>query len=224
VPQKYIDAIKIAQALNIRCLWVDALCIIQDSKEDWKKEALNMGNVYNNAMIPIQASGTDHSNGGCFIQRHPPSLPPTLLKFRSNDEPPGKVFVRSESLSSRHVANPISKRGWTLQESILLPRILSFGAKYISWECKSTYVDEIRSVLAHQEFGAGLPKPIRTSDKIHVLPSHFDLAVPDLGMALTWSYIIREFSQRRLTYPRDKLPAISGLAKYLSEARPGDDY
>jgi hypothetical protein len=40
------DAIEITRRLRIRYLWIDSLCIIQDSLEDWKHESLLMGFVY----------------------------------------------------------------------------------------------------------------------------------------------------------------------------------
>jgi hypothetical protein len=34
----FLDAISITRAIGIRYLWIDALCIIQDCKEDWERE------------------------------------------------------------------------------------------------------------------------------------------------------------------------------------------
>ncbi|KAF5518143.1 hypothetical protein CGCA056_v010958 [Colletotrichum aenigma] len=45
LPQKYVDAIQITRALVFRYIWIDSLCIIQDSKEDWQKEAVKMAAV-----------------------------------------------------------------------------------------------------------------------------------------------------------------------------------
>ena len=40
------DAITVTRKLGIRYLWVDALCIIQDSNSDKANEIREMGNVY----------------------------------------------------------------------------------------------------------------------------------------------------------------------------------
>jgi hypothetical protein len=40
------DAIHVTREIGFRYLWVDSLCIIQDSEEDWEREALRMGEVY----------------------------------------------------------------------------------------------------------------------------------------------------------------------------------
>jgi Heterokaryon incompatibility protein (HET) len=57
LPKTIYDAAKITRKLGLQYLWVDALCIIQDLVEDWQRESANMGNIYSNAFITIQASG-----------------------------------------------------------------------------------------------------------------------------------------------------------------------
>jgi hypothetical protein len=46
LPQTIKDAVTITRALGIQYLWVDALCIIQDSQEDWEAESKKMADVY----------------------------------------------------------------------------------------------------------------------------------------------------------------------------------
>jgi hypothetical protein len=48
-----VDAVELCRRLSIRYLWVDAVCIIQGSKEDWQREAALMGQVYANAFVTI---------------------------------------------------------------------------------------------------------------------------------------------------------------------------
>jgi hypothetical protein len=53
--------------LNLYYLWIDSLCIIQDSSEDWPREAARMTQVYKNAFVTISAaSATDCAQG--FLQ------------------------------------------------------------------------------------------------------------------------------------------------------------
>ncbi|KAK1689288.1 heterokaryon incompatibility protein-domain-containing protein [Colletotrichum godetiae] len=40
------DTVKVFRALNIKYLWVDALCIIQGDKVDWGQESQMMGHIY----------------------------------------------------------------------------------------------------------------------------------------------------------------------------------
>ncbi|KAI0193788.1 heterokaryon incompatibility protein-domain-containing protein [Xylaria flabelliformis] len=61
LPRMFQDTIRIAQRLKIRFLWVDSLCIIQDSPDDWAKECSVMDKVYRHGICNISA---------CNIRRH----------------------------------------------------------------------------------------------------------------------------------------------------------
>lgn len=45
-PDTLRDAILITRALGIKYLWIDALCIFQDSNHDWTTEASKMAEIY----------------------------------------------------------------------------------------------------------------------------------------------------------------------------------
>lgn len=57
------------RALNIPYLWVDALCIIQDSLEDREREAAKMQLVYQGAALTISALGAPDSKTGFIASR-----------------------------------------------------------------------------------------------------------------------------------------------------------
>lgn len=63
------DAIKIARELGLSYLWIDTLCIIQDSPEDWAVEASLMEAVYGGSDLNIAASGAKDGSEGCFFDR-----------------------------------------------------------------------------------------------------------------------------------------------------------
>ena len=46
LPKTFRDAINITSCLRIRYLWIDSLCIVQDDKADWEREAARMAEVY----------------------------------------------------------------------------------------------------------------------------------------------------------------------------------
>jgi hypothetical protein len=48
-------AIRVALALHVRHLWIDALCIIQDGIEDWARKSRLMGLIYTKAYATICA-------------------------------------------------------------------------------------------------------------------------------------------------------------------------
>jgi hypothetical protein len=58
LPLTFRDFIDIARRLDVRYVWIDSLCILQDSKEDWESEAVQMGDVYSKSYLTIAASGS----------------------------------------------------------------------------------------------------------------------------------------------------------------------
>ncbi|KUJ17716.1 HET-domain-containing protein, partial [Mollisia scopiformis] len=55
LPQTFKDGIELASFLAISYIWIDALCVIQDSAEDWQREAGRMGNYIRNAACVVSA-------------------------------------------------------------------------------------------------------------------------------------------------------------------------
>jgi hypothetical protein len=70
LPQTFKDAIRVAQALKIDYIWIDSLCIIQDSDIDWRRESSRMSEVYGNSYINIAASSATDPDQGCFLKPH----------------------------------------------------------------------------------------------------------------------------------------------------------
>lgn len=53
LPRTFQDAITIVQALDIRFLWIDSLCIVQDDMLDWKEESVRMAVIYSNSKCTL---------------------------------------------------------------------------------------------------------------------------------------------------------------------------
>ncbi|PMD17228.1 HET-domain-containing protein, partial [Hyaloscypha hepaticicola] len=60
------DAIHVTRFMGIDYIWIDSLCIIQDSPEDWAKESLLMEDVYSNSYCNIAATHASSGEDGCF--------------------------------------------------------------------------------------------------------------------------------------------------------------
>lgn len=63
------EAINVTKDLGARYIWIDCICIIQDDKADWEREASLMANVYRNAMCNISATASSDSTGGLYYNR-----------------------------------------------------------------------------------------------------------------------------------------------------------
>jgi hypothetical protein len=56
LPKTVMDAVRCTQGLGLKYLWVDSLCIIQDSDTDKAKEIGRMSGIYKNAYATISAA------------------------------------------------------------------------------------------------------------------------------------------------------------------------
>ena len=64
MPQTFSDAIVVCKALDIQCLWIDSLCIMQDSWRDWQRESAKMASYYGDCYFCIAATrGVDDHFG-----------------------------------------------------------------------------------------------------------------------------------------------------------------
>lgn len=64
LPLTIQDAILITRGLGIRYIWVDALCIIQDSPQDWRAESTKMAEIYGGSFLTISAALGDSVHHG----------------------------------------------------------------------------------------------------------------------------------------------------------------
>lgn len=69
LPKTFRDAVCVTKRMSIQYLWIDSLCIIQDSDEDWKRESAKMMNVYAGAYCNIAASSAEDARTGLFFNR-----------------------------------------------------------------------------------------------------------------------------------------------------------
>jgi hypothetical protein len=76
LPRTFQDAVTITQQLGVQYLWIDSLCIIQDSRSDWEVEASKMGDVYVNSFLTIAASSSADDSTGCFTRRTKVAIAP----------------------------------------------------------------------------------------------------------------------------------------------------
>jgi hypothetical protein len=56
LPQNFQNAVFMTRALGSRYIWVDSLCIIQDSAEDWAREGSQMDEVHKFARLTLAAT------------------------------------------------------------------------------------------------------------------------------------------------------------------------
>ncbi|KAH7389221.1 heterokaryon incompatibility protein-domain-containing protein [Cadophora sp. MPI-SDFR-AT-0126] len=158
LPRTIRDAVCTTRRLGIKYLWVDSLCIIQDSHEDWNKQAALMGEVYSNAFITIAAAASTNCHGGSFATRTLRPEASFKLNVRDSDGGAGAAFIGPDAeLVDFHTGTTVyntspnswmnqktvlDERGWTLQESLLSTRVLKYTSNMMLWTCRAVSLRE----------------------------------------------------------------------------------
>ena len=133
LPQTIKDAIFITRVLGFKYIWVDAFCIIQNHDNDKHEEIEKMGGIYENAEVTIAASRAVTCHDGFLHSRERLEEGSFRIPFKCQDGQQGTALFwhnRSEQWDE-----PIDRRGWTLQESLISSRILAFGTHQTRWHC-----------------------------------------------------------------------------------------
>lgn len=213
LPPTFRDAVSIVRALGLRFIWIDSLCIVQDSPEDWKHESTLMASIYSNSYVNIAATGAADNFKGCLAPRKliHQSIPISTKGLLEPEQEDKAVFVRT-SLDDLHkyfstptilrseATNlwerekkeaPLLLRAWVFQERYLAPRTLHF--------CSSELVMECRQELRCECTGLDSKfNPLRDMQNIS-----YD----------NWFRAVEDFSRLRLSYETDRLIAMMGVAK-----------
>ncbi|KAF1984229.1 CNVH-domain-containing protein [Aulographum hederae CBS 113979] len=218
MPKTYTDAIKFCRKLGIRYLWIDALCIIQDSAEDWLDESGKMGSYYGNCHVTLAATTAPDHDGGCEVYGPPQKYSGTGL-----DGLPYCVFIRPKTAhiynqKADHHADrfPLLTRAWVYQERRLSSRVLHFCGEEMFFECTQSIACECDPPKGMQDYDSWTK-----AREAHYV-THQDLS--DLKdekekIEHEWHSFVRAYSRLSITFASDRLPALSGLAKLTRERR-----
>lgn len=173
------DAIHTCRKLDIRYIWIDSLCIIQDDKDDWTSESQQMCDIYRLAHFTISAAHAPGGDFGCFVSRDGLIHLPIILQFpgKHGDTPKKTLFTTvpraHPSATVDRTEPPLYGRAWVLQEQMLSVRMLSYEVDQMRWECLSMHGSE-RSPL-----GGATRKPGYFKDiQIGIAHSKADFLLP----------------------------------------------
>lgn len=240
------DTIIVCRRLSIRYLWVDTLCIIQDSSADWEEQAAKMADIYDNSFLTVFSTWTTTHDKGLHATVVPPYTYSKLTAADIGHGGTGDVHVLLGSRSVRRhkiigkfpqVAEPIPhpepnwlwraseskrlfcllERAWVFQERLLSPRILHFGSHELVWECREQMAcDCSTSIWAAAEEHINVRRLV--GHQIIPKPDLPFLLSPATQLYSTWYLVAHQYStvMPNLTYESDVFPALSGMAKRIS--------
>ena len=214
----FTDFISIAWRMHIRYVWMDSLCIIQDSKDDWEKEAAQMASVYSNAYCTIAASSSASGNEGCRVDPDSEPYGPVILSFNEANENSNpiirkvRIFSTLKSITDILQRDVLSGRGWTFQERELSNRILHYSKDSIRWECRGLKASLQFPWQDTNAFNGNL----RTFDTGQIRPrtaADQESLEKQKEREEAWFEAVLKYTGRSLTYPSDVLHAFSGIAR-----------
>ena len=143
VPTTIKDALYLADLLQERYLWVDAICIQQDDEDDKKVQIPNMDKIYGCAKLTIVAGAG--SNAWAGLPGVGPRVKPRSTQQSFSTVKGLPLVTTLESYHGWRGDSTWDSRGWTLQEKVLSKRLLIFGSEQVYWQCKTSqwYEDTI---------------------------------------------------------------------------------
>lgn len=214
-------------------LWIDSLCIVQYSPEDWEKESALMKKVYAGSTINLAACSSANGQGGCRREFHNSGfthasryydLDLTGIKVRMFETAP-------QDWDETYDATPMQKRGWVVQERELAPRTLHFCHDILLWECKTSKASseipwfEMKTEDTQPDLLFNSPAEAETCDESSDTPFYKALDISPtskaLGMRHYWFSIVESYSRKQLYKESDRLPALDGLAQASSHPLKG---
>jgi hypothetical protein len=245
IPRTFQDAMILTHRLGIRYIWIDAVCIIQDSKSDWRTEASKMGNIYQNAYLVIAADLALSCDSGIFASRERYSLPIDIyLSAGERSHNKEQIFVEKGS-SMDYTSQQSEPSEWHtgsfLRHRVLESNSLNLNKRWLNPTLQRAWCFQERMLAtriihftaaeliweckSRIDCECGLRKSSGSTLK-HSLDTSLEKAAAVEYPGFTgsraiaskmWWKLVVEYSWCELTVPSDKLPAISGLARLFPQ-------
>jgi hypothetical protein len=226
LPSIFREAIQITHYLGFRYLWIDSLCIIQDSNSDWTAEANMMSAVYNNAVCTIAFLFPPHAGfSSTQNRRDPRGSTPCMVREPARSRPGVCAFPESILGAPRGVRTswPLFSRAWTFQEQILSPRTIFYGNHTLKWECVEMSCDELAGTVAaltttwdHKNMNQKallspqrVNRPRNKSGIVSQLERDDEFEEP----FASWMELMRRYRKRDITQASDRIMAFAGIAQ-----------
>ncbi|CAN8097460.1 unnamed protein product [Discula destructiva] len=165
LPPLYKDAVAITRRFGFRYIWIDSLCIFQDSEDDFATEGAKMGLIYEGAEFVLAAASSPNGDSELCA----PRAGSVEVKGKTTTGQSFSIFAReecchkvvgdenavwrphyevkdcsrnwdmdhsdSEYFEPMSTDYPLHYRAWCLQERLLGLKVLHFAKQEILYEC-----------------------------------------------------------------------------------------
>ncbi|XMA07511.1 hypothetical protein WAI453_000302 [Rhynchosporium graminicola] len=193
--------------------------------------------VYKNALFTIAASFASNGKGGLFTCESPLLHTPCLLPQYGFSSEGGNSFhihlardpePEDVGFHKNNLKGPLYERAWVLQEEKLSHATLAFTETGMTWECSYSMVnsqdpegmdddmrlDYLKYATKLGERYSRMPSLIRKEKEVFKAQyPQYDFTPKRTSIYQEWSEAVELYVLRKITFPGDRLPALSGLAE-----------
>ncbi|KAI0870510.1 HET-domain-containing protein [Hypoxylon argillaceum] len=215
LPKTIEDALWLTREMGVSYLWIDRLCVIQDSDADKAIQLPQMDLMYSGAALTIVAASGTALDGLAGINNTPRTIDQRMARVTEN------LSVMNVLRLDQEYQNCVWRtRGWTFQEGLCSRRSLVITADQVFWSCETTRCCE---AIAFEDF----PTTVRPGDVIwQVLSGH--RVFGEFGGA-NFNYgelqsMIATYNKRHLSIQGDILNAFTGVLNRVSHNSGHDFY
>lgn len=232
LPLTFREAVDVARALGFQWLWIDALCIVQDSDAEKAAEINRMHQIFRSSALTLFAAAGDNADAGLSSRRDPRQAKPCMLELR-NTVPLGNnervdSLVLLKDWHAGLCDKPLYDRAWVLQEEMFASRHLVFSPKLLGFRCfcgtsnegepnltpPFASIQDLSTRNATQFVESLLEIKLRLLQQDHLPP----LLPPSRSNFFEdWYDLVWMYTSRSLTSSHDILPALAGLANAFRE-------
>jgi hypothetical protein len=210
LPQLYRDVVQVVRRLGFRYLWIDSLCIIQDSIEDWKHESAHMGYIYRDSVFTLAALSAKDSEASLYTRYLPQCTEPCIVERRlgSKDE---AIVIGSTS----RIDWPLHERAWVMQERLLATRTLNYSNRGIQWNC----IESNHSSPGYGPVdirGQGHWNNFSMREMLRLNTASID-PQDQMYSQSHWMQIVDKYSRSLLTFEKDRPHALKGIITDIEE-------
>ena len=212
MPRLFAETCKLAHDLGIKYVWIDSLCIKQGDDDEWRREAPQMAQYYQNAWITVVAAKKDVDNGLLDMRRTEPVPRMTRLPYMDrNGEQKGYFYLqraRPDLLQKEFWVgikkSELLQRGWVFQEWRLSRRIIAFSDSSYFLHCHNSGAMSPMGDLLNEAKAELAPGSEPDGSIMQSL---------SLSLSRDWEDIVSEYSGLELTFlAKDRLMALAGIA------------
>jgi hypothetical protein len=233
LPLTFKQVFMVARGLNIRYVWIDALCIVQDedaANGEKTQDIATMNLIYRSATLTLISAWSTEQMFSSVDERyrhhevetgHPGSSERGLGVFVS------RAITHYFNDEIAKAALPVMDRAWIFQERILSRRAVYFTRHELIWDCETSLRCQCHEPEEHTlNISSMSPnEKFRTLTRVHGrVPTESSLDYDGCGVSLSdreidpsglWWKCVREYSILSMSDPNDRLRAIQGIAAHV---------